>query len=65
MVWGWSVNQPARLGPSDTGVFSSAEQKRSLRALVALVVGSMVGSGIFAIPSSFGQATGGPGAVHA
>lgn len=65
MVWGWGVNQPARLGPSDTGVSSSAEQKRSLRALVALVVGSMVGSGLLAIPSSFGQATGGPGALLA
>lgn len=43
----------------------SAEQKLSLRALVALVVGSMVGSGIFAIPSSFGQATGGLGALIA
>ena len=28
---------------------SSAEQKLSLRALIALVVGSMVGSGIFAL----------------
>lgn len=44
---------------------SSAEQKLSLRALIALVVGSMVGSGIFAIPSAFGRATGGLGALIA
>ena len=44
---------------------SSAEQKLSLRALIALVVGSMVGSGIFAIPASFGRATGGLGALIA
>ena len=37
---------------------SSPEQKLSLGALIALVVGSMVGSGIFALPSSFGRATG-------
>lgn len=36
----------------------SPEQKLSLGALIALVVGSMVGSGIFALPSSFGRATG-------
>jgi arginine:ornithine antiporter / lysine permease len=36
----------------------SPEQKLSLGALIALVVGSMVGSGIFALPSSFGRTTG-------
>ncbi|HEV7543607.1 MAG TPA: amino acid permease, partial [Reyranella sp.] len=44
---------------------SSAEQKLSLRALIALVVGSMIGSGIFALPSAFGRATGGLGALIA
>ena len=44
---------------------TSAEQKLSLRALIALVVGSMVGSGIFALPSAFGRATGGLGALIA
>ena len=44
---------------------TSAEQKLSLRALVALVVGSMIGSGIFALPSAFGRATGGLGALIA
>jgi hypothetical protein len=36
----------------------SPERKLSLGALIALVVGSMVGSGIFALPSAFGRATG-------
>ena len=44
---------------------SSAGQTLSLRALIALVVGSMVGSGIFALPSAFGRATGGVGALIA
>jgi arginine:ornithine antiporter/lysine permease len=43
----------------------SSEQKLSLRALVALVVGSMIGSGIFALPSAFGRATGALGALIA
>jgi arginine:ornithine antiporter/lysine permease len=37
---------------------TSPEQKLSLGALIALVVGSMVGSGIFALPSAFGRTTG-------
>jgi arginine:ornithine antiporter/lysine permease len=41
---------------------NSSDQKLSRGALIALVVGSMVGSGIFALPSSFGRATGGLGA---
>ena len=44
---------------------SSADQTLSLRALIALVVGSMIGSGIFALPSAFGRATGGLGALIA
>ena len=44
---------------------SSAEQTLSLRALIALVVGSMIGSGIFALPSAFGRATGVMGALIA
>jgi arginine:ornithine antiporter/lysine permease len=46
-------------------VTSSAHQTLSLRALIALVVGSMVGSGIFALPSAFGRATGVLGALIA
>ncbi len=44
---------------------SSSDQKLSLRALIALVVGSMIGSGIFALPSSFGRTTGSLGALIA
>ena len=44
---------------------NSSDQKLSRGALIALVVGSMVGSGIFALPSSFGRATGGLGALIA
>ena len=42
-----------------------SDQKLSRGALIALVVGSMVGSGIFALPSAFGRATGGLGALIA
>jgi arginine:ornithine antiporter/lysine permease len=44
---------------------SSTEQKLSLGALIALVVGSMIGSGIFAVPAAFGRATGALGALIA
>ena len=44
---------------------ASESQKLSLGALVALVVGSMVGSGIFALPAAFGRATGAFGALIA
>jgi arginine:ornithine antiporter/lysine permease len=44
---------------------SSADQKLSLAALIALVVGSMIGSGIFALPAAFGRATGVLGALIA
>src|SRR5215470_525130 len=42
-----------------------ADQKLSLRALIALVVGSMIGSGIFATPSAFGRVTGVAGSLIA
>jgi arginine:ornithine antiporter/lysine permease len=44
---------------------SPADQRLSLVALIALVVGSMIGSGIFALPAAFGRATGGLGALVA
>jgi arginine:ornithine antiporter/lysine permease len=44
---------------------ASTEQKLSLRALTALVIGSMIGSGIFALPGAFGRATGSLGAMIA
>src|SRR5215510_13132533 len=40
-------------------------QKLPLPSLIALVVGSMVGAGIFALPRSFAAATGGLGALIA
>lgn len=44
---------------------ASSDRKLSLAALIALVIGSMVGSGIFTLPSKFGQATGVFGAILA
>jgi arginine:ornithine antiporter / lysine permease len=44
---------------------TAEDQKLSRGALVALVVGSMVGSGIFALPSAFGRSTGVLGALIA
>ncbi|SFM03717.1 basic amino acid/polyamine antiporter [Variovorax sp. OV329] len=41
------------------------DRKLSFGALIALVVGSMIGSGIFAVPSAFGRSTGGLGALIA
>jgi arginine:ornithine antiporter/lysine permease len=43
----------------------TSEQKLSLRALTALVIGSMIGSGIFALPATFARASGGLGAMVA
>lgn len=40
-------------------------QKMSLPMLTAMVVGSMVGAGIFSLPRTFGAATGPVGAVIA
>jgi arginine:ornithine antiporter/lysine permease len=44
---------------------SSTNQKLSLLALTAMVVGSMVGAGIFSLPGTFGQTTGPFGALIA
>ena len=44
---------------------ASSIQKLSLFALTAMVVGSMVGSGIFSLPRTFGIATGPFGAIFA
>jgi arginine:ornithine antiporter/lysine permease len=44
---------------------SSEKQTLPLGALIALVVGSMVGAGIFTLPARFGQATGVVGALIA
>jgi arginine:ornithine antiporter/lysine permease len=44
---------------------SQADQGLSRNALIALVIGSMVGSGIFALPAAFGRTTGALGAMIA
>jgi arginine:ornithine antiporter / lysine permease len=44
---------------------AAAEQKFSLMTLTAMVVGSMVGAGIFSLPATFGRATGPFGAIIA
>jgi len=44
---------------------TSPDPRLSRGALVALVVGSMIGSGIFALPAAFGRATGVLGALIA
>jgi arginine:ornithine antiporter/lysine permease len=43
----------------------TADSKLSRGALVALVVGSMVGAGIFTLPAAFGRTTGALGAIIA
>lgn len=42
-----------------------AQQKFALPTLTAMVVGSMVGAGIFSLPQTFGWVTGGLGALIA
>ncbi|TCL05246.1 amino acid permease [Sodalis ligni] len=44
---------------------NTTENKLSIWSLSALVVGSMVGAGIFSLPATFGRATGGFGALIA
>jgi len=46
-------------------VTATADQRLSFLALVGLVVGSMIGAGIFALPSAFARATGGLGGLIA
>lgn len=50
--------------PPDAGG-TSADKKLSVASLSALVVGSMIGAGIFTLPSAFGRATGVLGALIA
>lgn len=44
---------------------ASSNKKLSLWSLTSLVVGSMIGAGIFSLPATFGRATGGFGAIIA
>jgi arginine:ornithine antiporter/lysine permease len=48
-----------------SGTAAPAEQKFSRLTLTAMVVGSMVGAGIFSLPGRFGAATGPFGALIA
>src|SRR5262245_5986775 len=57
--------KPEQLARHDVGMASSSKQKLTLFALTAMVVGSMVGSGIFSLPRTFGIATGPFGAIIA
>ena len=57
--------KPEHLDHHETNTASSAQQKLTLFALTAMVVGSMVGSGIFSLPRTFGIATGPFGAIIA
>ncbi|MFC5066536.1 basic amino acid/polyamine antiporter [Flaviflagellibacter deserti] len=50
---------------ADQVAASSTEQKLKLPVLTAMVIGSMVGSGIFSLPRTFGLATGPFGAIIA
>ena len=56
--------KPEHLDHREVGTASS-QQKLTLFALTAMVVGSMVGSGIFSLPRTFGNATGPFGAIIA
>lgn len=49
----------------DAMASNSSTQKFSLFALTAMVVGSMIGAGIFSLPRTFGNATGPFGAIIA
>jgi arginine:ornithine antiporter/lysine permease len=57
--------KPEHLDHHEAGTTSSSQQKLTLFALTAMVVGSMVGSGIFSLPRTFGIATGPFGAIIA
>lgn len=63
-----STASAKRAGPFDASVpseagSSGAAQKLSVGVLAAMVVGSMVGAGVFSLPANFGAATGVLGAL--
>ncbi|WP_081581269.1 basic amino acid/polyamine antiporter [Timonella senegalensis] len=64
---GAAVDVGGNSGPGGSGGDSgtSAVKKVSLATLTAMVVGSMVGAGVFSLPSNFGQSTGVFGAIIA
>ena len=57
--------QPQHLNHHEVEMASSSQQKFSVWTLTAMVVGSMVGAGIFSLPRTFGNATGPFGAIIA
>ena len=57
--------KPEHLDHHEVGTASSSQQKLTLFALTAMVVGGMVGAGIFSLPRTFGIATGPFGAIIA
>ena len=50
---------------TETAAASSSVQKLSFMTLTAMVVGSMVGAGVFSLPRRFAQETGVLGALMA
>jgi arginine:ornithine antiporter / lysine permease len=55
--------EPRTTAPGGTS--TTALRTMSVTALAAMVVGSMVGAGVFSLPRNFAQATGGLGAIIA
>ena len=62
---GTMAQAAATPSPSGGSVSTTAVQKLPLFALTTMVVGSMVGAGIFSLPRAFGTATGPFGAIVA
>ena len=60
-----SPAQELALAARDTDSPAPTGQTFSLLTLTAMVVGSMVGAGIFSLPATFGRATGPFGAIIA
>jgi arginine:ornithine antiporter/lysine permease len=57
--------RPNSLIKRTVSMANASDQRLSLPTLIALVVGSMIGAGIFSLPRTFGDATGPIGAVIA
>jgi arginine:ornithine antiporter / lysine permease len=53
------------MSSTDTGAGTSAAQKLTFATMTAMVVGSMVGAGVFSLPRRFAQETGIAGALVA
>jgi arginine:ornithine antiporter/lysine permease len=53
------------MSSTDTGAGTAAAQKLTFATMTAMVVGSMVGAGVFSLPRRFAQETGIAGALVA